>query len=408
MMNPKKSKKLVSVIALLLAVLMIGTTVMGALSVALAASKTELKNQLSDLESQKKAAEAAVEELRGQEEKYLKLIYALDAQMDLTELDIESTEDIIAELDDDIVDKTAEIDATQQELDEQTELFETRMRVMYENGDLTYLDVLLSATSFSDMLTRLEQVSQIMEFDKKVIARVQELKEELETQKAELEADKAEQEEYKSELEDKYAELDDQRAEYQDIADKLAADQDEYARQLAEIESEMDEIDDELDRIAKEEAAKAAAEAAAKKNQSSGSSSGSYNLKIGELLWPCPVYSYISDSYGWRYHPIYKTEKFHKGTDIASAGGNPVIAAKGGTVVKSYYSSSYGNYIVINHGGGLMTAYAHLSARYVQVGATVSAGQQIGTVGSTGASTGNHLHYEVYVNGSTVNPLGYY
>lgn len=408
MMNPKKSKKLVSVIALLLAVLMIGTTVMGALSVALAASKTELKNQLSDLEKQKKAAEAAVEELRGQEQKYLKLIYALDAQMDLTELDIEATEDIISKLDDDIVDKNAEIDQTQQELDEQTELFETRMRVMYENGDLTYLDVLLSATSFSDMLTRLEQVSQIMEFDKKVIARVQELKETLETQKAELEADKAEQEEYKSELEDKYAELDSQRAEYQDVADKLAADQDEYARQLAEIESEMDEIDDELDRIAKEEAAKAAAEAAAKKNQSSGSSSGSYNLKIGELLWPCPVYRRISDSYGWRYHPIYKTEKFHKGTDIASGAGNPVIAAKGGTVVKSYYSSSYGNYIVINHGGGLMTAYAHLSARYVQVGATVSAGQQIGTVGSTGASTGNHLHYEVYVNGSTVNPLSYY
>lgn len=402
MMNPKKSKKIVSIIALLLAVLMIATTVMGALSVAFAASKTELKNQKNDLAKQKKEAEALVKELRGQEEQYQKLIYALDAQMDLTELDIEATEAIIAELDDDIVDKNAEIEETQAELERQTELFETRMRVMYENGNLTYLDVLLSATSFSDMLTRLEQVSQIMEFDQKVIDRVQELKEQLEEQKAELEADKAEQEAYKAELEEKYDELDAQRAEHQEIVDKLEADQEEKQRQIDEIEAEMDEIDDELARIAKEEAAKAAAAAG------SSSSSYKYNLTSGELLWPCPVYNRISDSYGWRLHPIYKTQKFHKGTDVASGAGNPVIAAKEGTVAKSYYSSSYGNYIVINHGGGLMTAYAHLSSRLVSVGDKVSAGQKIGTVGSTGASTGNHLHYEVYVNGSTVNPLSYY
>lgn len=401
MMNPKK-RKFVSFIALLLAVIMIGSTVMGALSVVFAVSKTELKNQKSELQKQKQAAEAVVKELRGKEESYLKLIYALDAQIDLTELDIAATEDIIETLEDDIVDKTAEIDETQAELDHQTALFETRMRVMYENGSLTYLDVLLSATSFSDMLTRLEQVSQIMEFDREVIQSVQELKEQLEQQKAELEEAKTEQETYKAELEEKQAELDAQRAEYQEVVDKLEADQEEKERQIKEIEGEMDEIDDELARIAKEEAAKAAAAA--------GKSSGSYkyNLKSGELLWPCPVYNRISDSYGWRFHPIYKTQKFHKGTDVASGAGNPVIAAKGGTVSKSYYSSSYGNYIVINHGGGLMTAYAHLNSRLVQVGDKVSAGQKIGTVGSTGASTGNHLHYEVYVNGSTVNPLSYY
>ena len=401
MMNPKR-KKLISLIALLLAIIMIGTTIMGSLSVVFAASKTELKNQKSNLQKQKEAAEAVVKELRGKEESYQKLIFALDAQIDVTELDIAATEDIIEALADDIVDKNTEIDETQAELEHQTELFETRMRVMYENGNLTYLDVLLSATSFSDMLTRLEQVSQIMEFDQKVIDRVKELKTQLEEQKAELEADKAEQETYMLELEEKYDELDAQRAEYQEVVDKLEADQEEKERQIDEIEAEMDEIDDELARIAKEEAAKAAA--------ASGKSSSSYkyNLTSGELLWPCPVYTRISDSYGWRYHPIYKTQKFHKGTDVASGAGNPVIAAKGGTVAKSYYSSSYGNYIVINHGGGLMTAYAHLSTRLVQVGDKVSAGQKIGTVGSTGASTGNHLHYEVYVNGSTVNPLSYY
>ena len=401
MMNPK-NRKFVSLIALLLAIVMIATTLTGALSVVFAASKTELKNQKSELQKQKQAAEAVVKELRGKEESYLKLIYALDAQIDLTELDIQATEDIIETLDDDIVDKTAEIDETQAELEHQTVLFETRMRVMYENGSLTYLDVLLSATSFSDMLTRLAQVSQIMEFDRKVIQSVQELKEQLEQQKVELEEAKAEQEAYKAELEEKQAELDAQREEYQDVVDKLEADQEEKERQIKEIEGEMDKIDDELAKIAKEEAAKAAA--------ASGKTSTSYkyNLKSGELLWPCPVYTRISDSYGWRYHPIYKTQKFHKGTDVASGAGNPVLAAKDGTVSKSYFSSSYGNYIVINHGGGLMTAYAHMNSRLVQVGDKVSKGQKIGTVGSTGASTGNHLHYEVYVNGSTVNPLSYY
>ena len=136
MMNPKR-KKLISLIALLLAIIMIGTTIMGSLSVVFAASKTELKNQKSNLQKQKEAAEAVVKELRGKEESYQKLIFALDAQIDVTELDIAATEDIIEALADDIVDKNTEIDETQAELEHQTELFETRMRVMYENGNLT-------------------------------------------------------------------------------------------------------------------------------------------------------------------------------------------------------------------------------------------------------------------------------
>ena len=127
------------------------------------------------------------------------------------------------------------------------------------------------------------------------------------------------------------------------------------------------------------------------------------------MVWPCPTYTYISSEFGGRVSPITgEWQSGHKGIDIASGKGNPVIAAASGTVVKSYLSSSYGNYVVISHGGGLMTAYGHQSSFAVSVGDVVTQGQVIGYVGSTGNSTGPHLHFEVYVNGATVDPKSYF
>ena len=157
---------------------------------------------------------------------------------------------------------------------------------------------------------------------------------------------------------------------------------------------EQDEINDEIAALSRQETA--------------ASGGGGGKVYSGSLVWPCPSYSRISSQYGYRTHPISGTRKLHKGLDIAASSGNPVIAAASGTVVKSYFSSSYGNYVVISHGGGLMTAYAHMTRRLVSAGQTVTAGQQVGTVGSTGNSTGPHLHFEVYVGGSTTNPMNYF
>ena len=172
---------------------------------------------------------------------------------------------------------------------------------------------------------------------------------------------------------------------------------------------EQDSINAEIEEISRREAeaAKAAREAAKNRGNSS-SYSGGGKAYSGSLTWPCPSYSRISSPYGYRTHPISGTRKLHKGLDIAASKGNPVVAAAPGTVVKSYFSSSYGNYVAISHGGGMMTAYAHMTRRMVSAGDTVSAGQQIGTVGSTGNSTGPHLHFEVYVGGSTTNPMNYF
>ena len=157
-------------------------------------------------------------------------------------------------------------------------------------------------------------------------------------------------------------------------------------------------------RFSKEAAAAAAAAAAAKKkgttsNQVTTTGSGTATRYSGTFTWPLPGYTVASSRYGWRVHPIYGTRKFHKGEDIPAPTGAAIVAAASGTVTTAGWVSGYGNYTVINHGGGVMTAYGHQSAIYVSVGQTVSAGQTIGAVGSTGNSTGPHLHFEVYVNG---------
>lgn len=361
---------------------------------AQAASTSQLKSRLAELKSARAEANAAVEALEGESEKYSEKIAALDYQIQSTRAELNATQKIIDSLTQDIADKQDELDETIAQLDEKQELFETRIRVMYENGDTTYLEVLLSSEDFSDMLTNMEIVSQIMDYDKRIVEEYKALKAQIETQKAALESDRKDKQDYADDLEQAYEEIEAQKKEYKALKAKVDSD---LALKKAEAERmlrEQDEINDEIAALSRQETA--------------ASGGGGGKVYSGSLVWPCPSYSRISSQYGYRTHPISGTRKLHKGLDIAASSGNPVIAAASGTVVKSYFSSSYGNYVVISHGGGLMTAYAHMTRRLVSAGQTVAAGQQVGTVGSTGNSTGPHLHFEVYVGGSTTNPMNYF
>ena len=361
---------------------------------AQAASTSQLKSRLAELKSARDEANAAVEALEGESEKYSEKIAALDYQIQSTRAELNATQKIIDSLTRDIADKQDELDETIAQLDEKQELFETRIRVMYENGDTTYLEVLLSSEDFSDMLTNMEIVSQIMDYDKRIVEEYKALKAQIETQKAALESDRKDKQDYADDLEQAYEEIEAQKKEYKALKAKVDSD---LALKKAEAERmlrEQDEINDEIAALSRQETA--------------ASGGGGGKVYSGSLVWPCPSYSRISSQYGYRTHPISGTRKLHKGLDIAASSGNPVIAAASGTVVKSYFSSSYGNYVVISHGGGLMTAYAHMTRRLVSAGQTVAAGQQVGTVGSTGNSTGPHLHFEVYVGGSTTNPMNYF
>ena len=361
---------------------------------AQAASTSQLKSRLAELKSARAEANAAVEAFEGESEKYSEKIAALDYQIQSTRAELNATQKIIDSLTRDIADKQDELDETIAQLDEKQELFETRIRVMYENGDTTYLEVLLSSEDFSDMLTNMEIVSQIMDYDKRIVEEYKALKAQIETQKAALESDRKDKQDYADDLEQAYEEIEAQKKEYKALKAKVDSD---LALKKAEAERmlrEQDEINDEIAALSRQETA--------------ASGGGGGKVYSGSLVWPCPSYSRISSQYGYRTHPISGTRKLHKGLDIAASSGNPVIAAASGTVVKSYFSSSYGNYVVISHGGGLMTAYAHMTRRLVSAGQTVAAGQQVGTVGSTGNSTGPHLHFEVYVGGSTTNPMNYF
>ena len=361
---------------------------------AQAASTSQLKSRLAELKSARAEANAAVEAFEGESEKYSEKIAALDYQIQSTRAELNATQKIIDSLTRDIADKQDELDETIAQLDEKQELFETRIRVMYENGDTTYLEVLLSSEDFSDMLTNMEIVSQIMDYDKRIVEEYKALKAQIETQKAALESDRKDKQDYADDLEQAYEEIEAQKKEYKALKAKVDSD---LALKKAEAERmlrEQDEINDEIAALSRQETA--------------ASGGGGGKVYSGSLVWPCPSYSRISSQYGYRTHPISGTRKLHKGLDIAASSGNPVIAAASGTVVKSYFSSSYGNYVVISHGGGLMTAYAHMTRRLVSAGQTVAAGQQVDTVGSTGNSTGPHLHFEVYVGGSTTNPMNYF
>ena len=413
MYNSKRKRIIAAIIAGLLAVLMLGSTIFGAIGMASAASKSELKSRLTQIKEQKAEIERNLESYKADQAEYAGQIGTLNNKIALTEEEIDATQDILDELDANIAQTEQELEETTQELENKKELFATRIRVMYENGDTSYMDVLLNSENFSDMLSNMEIVSQIMDYDKGVVAEYTALKESIEQMKAELESDRADKQDYMDSLEDRKEELESDRTDLKKLLAKLENDI-EYAEKTArQMQADEDKVNAEIEELSRQEAeaARKAAEAAKKAAQSKSASSSTSTSTVrasGSMVWPCPSYNYISSNYGYRTHPITgKVSSFHKGIDIAASSGNPVLAAASGTVVKSYMSSSYGNYIVISHGGGLMTAYAHLSRRLVSVGDTVSAGQQIGKVGSTGNSTGPHLHFEVYVNGSTVNPMNY-
>lgn len=406
MMRRKYVKLFAAAIALLLAGIMLFSTFASSFVYAGAATNVSgLKKQLSGIQKQREAVKSEINALGGQLSVASERKAALDQQMELTQDEIDTTESLIQQLALQISDKEAELKVAEEKLTEKTELFSTRIRVMYESGDVSYLDVVLNSDNLGDMLSHMDKVSQIMDYDKKVVIEYKAAKEDIKEKKTSLEADQSEQLQYKGTLEDKRRTLDQAKDEQQKLMNDLNANLDEKKRQADKMSEEQASINSEIERLSR-----AAAEEQRKSQQGGSSGGGATSPVSGSFTWPLPGYGSgcATSPYGYRTHPITGKRKLHAGVDLGAPKGATIVAAKGGTVVKSYMSNSYGNYTVINHGGGVMTAYAHQSKRLVSAGQTVSAGQKIGLVGSTGNSTGNHLHFEVYVNGATVNPMKYF
>ncbi len=415
MYQNKRNRIIAAIIAGILVVLMLGSTILGALSMAGAASKSQLNNKLAQIKTQKAEVERQLAAYQKDKDAYAGQIGTLNNKINLTEEQIDATEEVLKELTHSIAETTKKLEQAEKDLVEKKELFATRIRVMYENGETSYMEVLLNSESFSDMLSNMEIVSQIMDYDKNVVREFKETRDSIDAMKIQLESDRQQQQDHKESLEADKRELEKDQSKLKTMLENVEKDITLAEKMAAQMDAERDQINQEIAEISRREAeeARRRAEEARRRsrNNSTASTPDTASLSSsgsGSMLWPCPVYTRITSEFGGRNHPITgKWQSGHKGIDIASGRGNPIIAAKAGTVVKSYLSSSYGNYVVISHGGGLMTAYAHMSKRMVSVGDTVAAGQQIGTVGSTGNSTGNHLHFEVYVDGAVVNPRNY-
>lgn len=363
------------------------------------------KDKISSLEEEKKKTEETIQELeklKADTESYVK---ELDGE--LARLD-----DELSSLDSRITDKEADIEETKAQLEEakkteeeQYASMKLRIKYMYEKGDTSYLDLLLESGSMSEMLNRAEYIQQISSYDRKKLTEYGEIKEKIADDEEKLEAEHEElltlQEQTKAKQDSVEKLVGEKSRELQKYQNQIAANESQLASYQEDIEAQENRIQQIEAELKRQE------EEARKKAQEKGEEYKTVSIGNISFIWPCPSSSRITSGFGGRSSPTEGASSNHKGIDIGASSGSDIVAAADGTVTISTYSYSAGNYIMINHGGGVSTVYMHCSKLLVSVGETVKKGQVIAKVGSTGYSTGPHLHFGVRVNGAYVNPSQY-
>lgn len=364
----------------------------------------EKEAELAEAEKEKKALQTNLTNTK-EIKKQLEQSKA-DATAYVNELDanLEVIRGKISDLNDKIVLKEAEIEEKEKEYAEaietqkaQYEAMKKRIKFMYEKGDALKLDFIFGSGNLADTLNKAEYIEKLSAYDRRMLDQyvayseyVGLCKQTLEEEKTVLDETKAAQEKEQSSLEELVSEGEAQIASLNsDITSKEAA--------MAEYQAEIAEQNDVI---------KVLEAAIAEERQRLAEAEGR-KYDGGKFCNPCPAVRRISSEYGWRTHPILGTQQYHNGIDMAADSGTPILAAYNGTVTAAGYSSTMGNYIMINHGDGLYTIYMHASALYVSKGQEVSRGQKIAAVGSTGRSTGPHLHFSVRVNGEYTSPWNY-
>lgn len=406
------NKKTVRIIAIVLAFIMLLSVAFVAIE-ALVGSRAgavtqdeikKLREEKADYERQKREVNSRINTIDFERMAEMEKKEVLDERITLTGLEIDNINETIEQYNMLITEKEYEIIIAQNRESEQLDKYKARVRAMEENGIISYWEIVFDSTSFSDLLARVDFVSDIMRADENAYLAFQNSQAITTAAKEALENTKAELDEELNKVEVLKEELEIQLEEALALILKLEGDL-ETSRQLYNmVNDNADRVQKEINAAVKalEDQRRAAAAAAARAAQQAAGSTP-ITTGTGELMWP--LSGRITSEYGRRPHPVYGEVRMHYGIDIGAAHGTSVAAADSGTVITSGWDSGYGNYVVISHGGGITTLYAHLSTRSVSVGASVTKGQQIGLVGSTGVSTGPHLHFEVSVNGSRVNPL---
>ncbi len=423
-------KKIISIIAVIMAILMAFSLIASVLPTAFAVSQSDidaLKQKKAELTERVKEAEERVNSLKDVQATVLDQKAALDEKNEAAKEALALVAEEISMYDGIIEEKSAELDVALNREETQLNKYRTRIRAMEESGGYNILAVLMSSGDFNEFLTALDDMEKIMNADRDLEDAYIEAREEAEAVKADYEAVKADCEAKQTvlreekdgieqdikETEEELAKLEDQLEEAIAEYEEFQAAEEEAAQQVASMIAAYEE-----EKAAARAAAQiAAAQAAAQSGDGEGgSATGELGLNAGaatatgSLQWPVPCSTRVTSRFGTRSDPFTGEARSHSGIDIDGYGneGGAICAADGGTVITAAYSDGYGNYIIIDHGNGYQTLYAHMSGFAVSQGSTVSQGQTIGYLGATGRATGTHCHFEVFVNGSRTDPASYF
>ncbi|MDD2573435.1 MAG: peptidoglycan DD-metalloendopeptidase family protein [Firmicutes bacterium] len=325
------------------------------------------QSQLKDVQQQKNSLIKELERLNNQ-------LNEAENQLGRVERDIDATRKELERV-------TKELEEAQKELEKRDDLYKQRLRTMYKNSGYGYLEVLLNAESFSDFISRFYLVSKVAAYDISILEELKECRNLVQAKQDEVKEKEVRMLSLRNDLRKKREEIKTVTASRNNALSRVKNEEKELDKMLAELEKTSRQITATILSLAQ-----------------NGEFIG------GKFVWPAPGYTYITSDYGWRLHPIYKTRKYHAGIDIRVPWGKKIVAAGAGKIIYSGTYGGYGKTVMIDHGGGIVTLYAHNSSLKVKVGTVVAAGTTISLAGSTGVSTGPHLHFEVRKDGKVVNP----
>ena len=395
----KKSTYMASFLAL--------SILLGGQAIHMPAYADELDDQVQDLQGQIDSSRLEQENWQQVIEDVSAKLKQIQADLDAANARLQSIQTKQAEINAQIAQTQNEIVKMEAYLKTRQDVLNRRVRAIYMHGQLNYLEVILGANSFSDFANRVELLKRVIRSDYNLILEIQKQKVAIEAKKAQLEEDKRQLDALAAEAEKTRQEIAKKKAEQQKVLDAAKSNKAAAAQMEQDLNAQLASVRNLIQqRLAAAEAARQAAQQqAASDDEGGGGSDDNYVQGTGAMGWPCS--GPITSPFGYRTHPIFGTTIFHAGIDIGVDYGTPIHAADSGVVVYSGWISGYGNAVIIDHGSGISTLYGHNQSLAVSEGQSVSKGSVIAYAGSTGNSTGPHCHFEVDVNGSPVNPMGY-
>lgn len=371
----------------ILIIFIIVLSLLGLCGIVVAENLEDLQNKKSDLQNQINESNEQIQEIKIELTENLEQLNNISEKIYNYESEISSLETELNTIETEIQKTSDKLNIVETNYNLQKEAFQARMVAIYEAGDVVYLDVLLNSNSFSDFISNYYLIGEIAKYDNNLLENIEEQKKQIESAKSLLEEKKKNLNVLKKNKEKTAIALENSKVIRNSYISRLSEQEKETQSKIDEYQTELNNLESQIVAL------------------TTGNIGSDYIG--GEFAWPAPGYNTITSRYGMRIHPILKTARVHTGTDIAMPTGAYIIAANDGIVIKSMYTTGYGNMVMIDHGGGVSTLYGHGSEIIAQTGQEVKKGDIIMKAGSTGWSTGPHLHFEVRINGTAVDSLPY-